>query len=175
MSSKSSATRCRHSLIVGDSTQAVYAANLYYDHDRPFGWFNSSTGFGALGYGAPAAIGAQLGAPGRTVVCLTGDGGLQFSLAELGSAADIDAPIIFVVWNNNGYQEIETSMIQAGIVPVGVTPSAPDFVAIANAYGISGAKPKSLGEFALALKTARDGAKPFLICLDEAVAESSLL
>jgi acetolactate synthase-1/2/3 large subunit len=162
------------SLIVGDSTQAVYAGNLYYDHDHPFGWFNSSTGFGALGYGAPAAIGAQLGAPGRTVVCLTGDGGLQFSLAELGSAADVDAPVIFVVWNNNGYQEIETSMIQAGIVPIGVTPSAPDFVAIANAYGISGAKPKSLGEFAQALKTARDRTTPFLICLDEAVAEGSL-
>lgn len=159
------------SLIVGDSTQAIYAANLYYDHDLPFGWFNSATGFGALGYAAPASIGAQLGAPGSTVVCLTGDGGLQFSLAELGSAADVNAPVIFVVWNNNGYQEIETSMVQAGIAPVGVTPSAPDFLTVAKAYGIAGAKPQTLGEFALALITARDGGKPYLICLDEAVAE----
>ncbi|RWH42147.1 MAG: hypothetical protein EOQ81_30960, partial [Mesorhizobium sp.] len=38
-------------IIVGDSTQPIYAANLYYDHDRPGGWFNAATGFGALGYG----------------------------------------------------------------------------------------------------------------------------
>ncbi len=162
-----------NALIVGDSTQPVYAANLYYDHDRPFGWFNSATGFGALGYAAPASIGAQLGAPGSTVVCLTGDGGLQFSLAELGSAADIGAPIIFVVWNNNGYQEIETSMVEAGIKPVGVTPSAPDFAAVANAYGIAASRPKSLGEFAQALRTAQDGKAPYLICLDESVAEGT--
>lgn len=163
-----------NALIVGDSTQPVYAGNLYYDHDCPFGWFNSATGFGALGYGAPAAIGAQIGAPGSTVICLTGDGGLQFSLAELGSAADIDAPVIFVVWNNNGYQEIETSMVQAGIKPVGVTPSAPDFVAVANAYGIAASRPKSLGEFAQALKTARDGKAPYLICVDESIIESAV-
>ncbi len=162
------------SLVVGDSTQAAYAGNLCYDHDCAFGWFNSATGFGALGYAAPASIGAQLGAPGRTVVCLTGDGGLQFSLAELGSAADIGAPVIFIVWNNNGYQEIETSMVHADIAPVGVTPSAPDFVAIAKAYGISGARPKTLGDFASMLRTARDSGKPYLICLDESVAEGKL-
>src|SRR5690606_1153648 len=62
-------------IIVGDSTQPVYAANLYYDHDVPAGWFNAATGFGALGYGPPAAIGAALARPGAPVICLTGDGG----------------------------------------------------------------------------------------------------
>ena len=52
-------------IIVGDSTQPVYAANLYYDHDRPGGWFNAATGFGALGYGPPAAIGAAIAAARR--------------------------------------------------------------------------------------------------------------
>ncbi|TIT17855.1 MAG: hypothetical protein E5W78_26070, partial [Mesorhizobium sp.] len=65
------------SIIVGDSTQPVYAANLYYDHDRPGGWFNAATGFGALGYGPAAAIGAALAVPDAPVVCLTGDGGFQ--------------------------------------------------------------------------------------------------
>ena len=123
--------------------------------------------------GAFLNIGAQIGAPGSTVVCLTGDGGLQFSLAELGSAADIGASVIFIVWNNNGYQEIETSMVEAGIKPVGVTPSSPDFVAVANAYGIEASRPKSLEEFIQALKTARDGKAPYLICLDESVAEGT--
>ena len=62
-------------LMVGDSTQAVYAANLAYDHDRPGGWFNGATGFGALGYAIPAAIGAALADPTAPVVALMGDGG----------------------------------------------------------------------------------------------------
>ena len=45
-------------LMIGDSTQPIYAGNLYYDHDRAGGWFNAATGYGALGYGIPAAIGA---------------------------------------------------------------------------------------------------------------------
>ncbi|TIX03036.1 MAG: hypothetical protein E5V46_32690, partial [Mesorhizobium sp.] len=95
---------------------------LYYDHDRPGGWFNAATGFGALGYGPPAAIGAALAVPEAPVVCLTGDGGFQFTLPELGAALDADAPVIFVVWNNRGYREIETSMLDVGVEPVGVSP-----------------------------------------------------
>jgi len=49
-------------IIVGASAYPIYAGNLYYDHDRPDGWFNAATGFGALGYGIPAAIGAALAA-----------------------------------------------------------------------------------------------------------------
>ena len=158
-------------LIVGDSTQAIYAGNLYYDHDTPAGWFNSSTGYGALGYAAPAAIGAKLARPDAPVVCITGDGGLQFSLAELGSARDAATPVIFVVWNNNGYQEIETSMKDAGIQPIGVTPSAPDFSAIAGAYSIASAKPTSLGGFADLLKSAQLSGQAMVIVLDERCAE----
>ena len=49
-------------LIVGDSAQPLYAGNLAYDHDRPGGWFNAATGYGALGYAIPAATAAE-GAP----------------------------------------------------------------------------------------------------------------
>ena len=124
-------------IIVGDSTQPVYAGNLYYDHDRPGGWFNGSCGFGALGYGVPAAIGAALAAPDTPVVCLAGDGGFQFTLNELGTALDAQTPVIFVVWNNRGYREIETSMLDAGVEPVGVSPAPPDFLKIADAYGVT--------------------------------------
>ena len=125
------------SIIVGDSTQPVYAANLYYDHDRPGGWFNAATGYGALGYGPPAAIGAALALPDASVVCLSGDGGFQFTLPELGVAVDAGAAVIFVVWNNRGYREIETSMRDVGVEPVGVSPAPPDFLKIADAYGIA--------------------------------------
>jgi len=141
-------------LIVGDSTQAIYAGMLYLDVPRPGAWFHSATGYGTLGYAAPAAIGAALAAPDRPVICLIGDGGLQFTLAELGSAVDAKAPVIFLVWNNAGYREIETSMVKAGIAPIGVKPSAPDFVAVAEAYGLSASWINDPGEIVSAVSKA---------------------
>ena len=52
----------------------------------------------------------------------------------MGAALDAEAPVIFVVWNNRGYREIETSMLDAGVEPVGVSPAPPDFCRIADAY-----------------------------------------
>lgn len=124
--------------IVGDSTQLVYAGNLYAEIARPGAWFNAATGFGSLGYGPSAAIGAALADPERRpVVCLVGDGGFQFCLSDIGAAVDERAKVIFLVWNNRGYGEIESYMIENGITPVGVRPSAPDFVAVAKAYGMA--------------------------------------
>jgi len=116
-------TALPRAIIVGDSTQPVYAANLYYDHDRPAGWFNAATGYGALGFGPGAAVGAALGAPGTPVVCLIGDGGLQFSPGELRTAVDERLPITFVVWNNAGFREIAEAMAGAGTAVIGCTPS----------------------------------------------------
>ena len=110
-------------LIVGDSTQPIYAANLYYDHDRPGGFFNAATGFGALGFGPGAAVGAALAAPGVRVVCLIGDGGLQFSPGELRTAVDEGLPITFMVWNNAAYREIADAMREANTEVIGCTPS----------------------------------------------------
>src|SRR5690606_29727960 len=149
-------------IIVGDSTQPVYAANLYYDHDVPAGWFNAATGFGALGYGPPAAIGAALARPGAPVICLTGDGGFQFTLAELGSAGDAGTPVIFVVWNNRGYREIELSMRGAAVEPVGVSPAPPDFCAIATAYGIASERVRDHADLPAALRRAREKRAPFV-------------
>ncbi|MGD9912788.1 MAG: 5-guanidino-2-oxopentanoate decarboxylase [Rhizobiaceae bacterium] len=143
-------------IIVGDSTQPVYAANLYYDHDRPGRFFNAATGYGALGYGPPAAIGAAIAVPDAPVVCLTGDGGFQFTLAEIGAAVEANAPVIYLVWNNRGYREIEISMRDVGVEPVGVSPLPPDFTKIADAYGVPAEKvsadPAAIGA---ALKRAR--------------------
>ncbi|MGS1096715.1 5-guanidino-2-oxopentanoate decarboxylase (plasmid) [Aquamicrobium terrae] len=122
--------------IVGDSTQLAYAGNLYWEAAAPRTWFNAATGYGSLGYGPPAALGAGIALGTAPVVCIVGDGGFQFCLGTLGSAADENAPVIFVVWNNNGYQEIEDYMLARDIEPVGVRPSAPDFTGIAAAYGI---------------------------------------
>ncbi|MCV3239310.1 5-guanidino-2-oxopentanoate decarboxylase [Mesorhizobium sp. ZC-5] len=150
-------------IIVGDSTQPVYAGNLFYDHDRPGGWFNAATGFGALGYGPPAAVGAALADPSAPVVCLSGDGGFQFTFPEMGAALDAGAAVIFVVWNNRGYREIETSMLDAGVEPVGVSPAPPDFCRIADAYHMPAERLMSTESLPAALARARSLGKSCLI------------
>jgi acetolactate synthase-1/2/3 large subunit len=122
-------------VLVGDSTQLVYGGNLGFGVLRPGAWFNSATGYGTLGYALPASTGAGLGAPDRPVVCLVGDGGLQFSLSELAVLRDVNAWTAVVIWNNKGYEEIRTSMLAAGIEPEGVDVRPPDFSHIARAYG----------------------------------------
>ena len=154
-------------IIVGDSTQAIYSGNLYFEAGRPKGWFNAATGFGALGYGPPSAIGASLGEPDTPVICVVGDGGFQFSLAEIGSARDCAANVIFVVWNNDGYGEIGTYMIECGIEPEGVTPSAPDFLKIAEAYGVPSMRLSDVDELASALQQFADRKGPGLIEIHE--------
>jgi acetolactate synthase-1/2/3 large subunit len=69
------------------------------------------------------------------VVCLVGDGGIQFTLGELAVPRDVDAWMAVIVWNNHGYREIKSSMVAAGIEPVGVDVQPPDFRKIAEAYG----------------------------------------
>ncbi|MCA2010568.1 5-guanidino-2-oxopentanoate decarboxylase [Cereibacter sphaeroides] len=125
-----------NALFVGDSTQIAYAGNLYFSHDRAGGWFNAATGFGALGYGIGAAVGAALADPSARVVCLTGDGGLMFHPGELRTAFDEDLDVTFVVFNNEGYGEIAMAMKEAGAEVIGCTPSAPDMRALAQAMGL---------------------------------------
>ncbi len=110
-------------IVVGDSTQPVYAGNLLYDHDRAGGWFNAATGFGALGFAPGAAVGAAIADPTARVFCLIGDGGLQFSPAELRVAVDERLDVTYLVWNNAGYGEIAASMRQANTEVIGCTPS----------------------------------------------------
>ena len=151
-------------IMVGDSAQPIYAGNLYYDHDRPGGWFNAATGFGALGYGIPAAIGAALAAPDTPVICIAGDGGAQFSLPELMCAVQENLSICFMIWNNHGYQEIATSMEDAGVNVVGCDPIPPDFAAVAQSCGLPfwrcGPEPEAVAD---ALRTAAGKGGPTLI------------
>ena len=129
-----------NALLVGDSSQQVYAGALYFAAQTPASWFNSATGYGTLGYALPASIGAKLAAPDRPVVCLVGDGGLQFSIAELASAIDANTPIILLVWNNSGYGEIKAFMLEKDIPTEGVDIFTPDFLKIAEAYGVHAEK-----------------------------------
>ncbi|MGY6633719.1 MAG: 5-guanidino-2-oxopentanoate decarboxylase [Alkalilacustris sp.] len=124
-------------VIVGDSTQPVYRGFRRHRAPRPLSWFNSATGFGTLGYALPAAIGARLAAPDRPVVALLGDGGLQFTLAELMSARDAVQDLLVIVWNNARYREIAVAMDEARIPPEGVEIAPPDLGPLAQAMGLA--------------------------------------
>lgn len=139
-------------LWVGDSTQMVYAGNLAFNVDGPGQWFNSATGYGTLGYALPASSGASLGKPDQPVICLTGDGGLQFTLSELAALNEVNAWTALIIFNNFGYGEIRTSMRNAGIEPEGVDVKPPDFSLIARAYGLNYRRVASCDTLANALQ-----------------------
>jgi len=71
--------------------------------------------------------------------------------------------VIFVVWNNRGYREIETSMLDVGVEPVGVSPAPPDFCKLAEAYGIAAERLADIDGLAAALQRAQATAKPYII------------
>ncbi|MBV4550548.1 5-guanidino-2-oxopentanoate decarboxylase [Pseudomonas sp. SWRI102] len=160
-------------VFVGDSTQPVYTGNLTFNPEQPRRWFNSSTGYGTLGYALPAAIGAWLGGVdqghGRPpVVCLIGDGGLQFTLPELASAVEARTPIIVLLWNNQGYQEIKKYMVNRAIEPVGVDIYTPDFIGVATALGCAAEAIDDVPSLRSALLAARARPGPTLIEVDQA-------
>jgi acetolactate synthase-1/2/3 large subunit len=152
-----------NAILAGDSTEPVYALNQSYEAPLPRSYFNSSTGYGTLGYGLPAGIGAKLAAPDRPVVVLIGDGGLQFTIAELASAVEAEVPLIVLLWNNDGYGEIKTYMLERKITPIGVDIFTPDFQTIAKGFGCVAVRPESDAALTEALRAAASQRRPTVI------------
>jgi acetolactate synthase-1/2/3 large subunit len=110
---------------------------------------------GCMGYGVPAAIGAKIMAPERTVVCVTGDGDLMMSVQELATAAQYHAGVIFLVLNNAMYGTIR--LHQERRFPGRVSGTSlvnPDFTALARSFGAMGAHVTETAQFAPALNEA---------------------
>ena len=110
---------------------------------------------GCMGYGVPAAIGAKIMAPERTVVCVTGDGDLMMSVQELATAAQYHAGVIFLVLNNAMYGTIR--LHQERRFPGRVSGTSlvnPDFTALARSFGARGAHVTDTAQFAPALSEA---------------------
>ncbi len=159
-------------VIVGDSTQPVYGGNLFYEAAGPRRYFNSSTGYGTLGYGLPAAFGAKLALPDTPVVSLIGDGGLQFTIGELATAVELELGLPILVWNNEGYGEIKRYMLERDIPTIGVDIYTPDFIAIAKGFGCLAETASTAAEFVDALQRAHRASKPTLIDIPESLALS---
>ena len=109
----------------------------YYDFPEPRRWINSG-GAGTMGFGLPAAMGAQAGNPESLVVCISGDGSLQMNIQELATIAENNIPVKIFLMNNGflgmvrQWQELfwdgRYSHVDMG--------NLPDWVKLADAYGI---------------------------------------
>ncbi|MEK6217918.1 MAG: 5-guanidino-2-oxopentanoate decarboxylase [Psychrobacter sp.] len=154
-------------IFVGDSTQPVYSGNLGFEALATRRWFNSSTGFGTLGYGLPAAIGAMIGSK-SPVVSLIGDGGIQFTIAELICAAELELPLIVLLWNNQGYGEIRRYMEESGLPLIGVNIKTPNFEPLAAGFGAGYRRITAKQQLLDALKKDIKGTQPMIYEIDEA-------
>lgn len=146
-------------ILVGDSTAPVYAGNHLVSQPAPRRFFNASTGYGTLGYGLPAALGAALAKPDLPVVALVGDGGIMFTLSELATAVEERLPVIIVLWHNAGYEEIRRYMDAHEVPRLGVDIQAPDFQRLAAGFGCAAVKVDSPDSLAQALRT-RSSTRP---------------
>ena len=119
-----------------------------------------------MGYGLPAAIGAQLGMPKETVVCIEGDGSFQMTMTELATAAFQKVPIKVFIMDNGYYgmvrqwQQLFYKRRYSGSV---IGPTNPDFMKLVSAYGILGIKIKHKKDVVPAIKKALAHKGPVIV------------
>ena len=151
-------------MIFSDMTQFAYLAKEIWPMSKPGHWHHP-TGFGTLGYALPAAIGGAIGRPGLPRAAIIGDYGFQYSLPELGVAAELGLSLPIILWDNTKLQEIEDSMISAQIAPQAVQALNPNFSTLAEAYGCAASKPSLLADLPGIIEVAFCAGRPTLIHL----------
>lgn len=128
-----------------DMTILAYWAWSAFDARQP-NTMHSAQGAGGLGYGFPAAIGAAAADPTKPVLAVSGDGGAMYSIAELASAKQHGLPVTWLIVDDGGYGILREYMADAFGEPTATELSRPDFVALAESFGVPGVRttPESL-------------------------------
>ncbi len=122
-----------------------------------------SNGFASMGIALPGAIAAALVHPDRHVVALCGDGGLLMNVQELETAVRLGVRVTIVVWRDDGYGLIDWKQRNEFGRPFGVSFGNPDFVALAQSFGMAAFRPSSSADLAQTLRRALDVAGPSLV------------
>ena len=119
---------------------------------------------GTLGYGFPTALGAQVALPERAVVSINGDGGFGFCLNELATMARHDIPAIVVVFNDNAYGNVRRIQHeQFGGRTIASDLRNPDYLALAQAFGIGGRRAETPAALESAITEGIVAREPLLI------------
>ncbi|EOS55401.1 MULTISPECIES: biosynthetic-type acetolactate synthase large subunit [Paenibacillus] len=151
-------------IITTDVGQHQMWTAQYYKFNQPRSWITSG-GLGTMGFGFPAAIGAQMGHPDRLVISINGDGGMQMCAQELAICAINNIPVKVVVINNQvlgmvrQWQEIIYDNRYSHINLEG----SPDFVKLAEAYGVKGLRATNKEEARRVWQEALDTPGPVLV------------
>lgn len=140
-------------IVVTDVGQHQMWTGQTYKVDKP-GTFITSGGLGTMGYGLPAAIGAKIANPKRNVLLITGDGSIQMSLAEIATAVQEELNIKILLFNNNTLgmvRELQQHNCGGRYFSVKMKGN-PDFIKLADAYGIRSIRIKEHEEIEDAIK-----------------------
>ncbi|MFD4787742.1 thiamine pyrophosphate-binding protein [Streptomyces sp. NPDC058459] len=129
-----------------DMTILAYWAWSAFD-PRGANTMHSAQGAGGLGYGFPAALGAAAADPTHPVLAVSGDGGALYSIAELATAKQYDLPVTWLIVDDGGYGILREYMTDAFGEPTATELTQPDYVALAESFGVPGVRtsPERLG------------------------------
>ncbi|MFQ5597065.1 MAG: biosynthetic-type acetolactate synthase large subunit [Nitrospiria bacterium] len=136
----------------------------FYKFDRPR-TFLTSGGLGTMGYGFPAAIGAQMAFPDQLVVCIAGDGSIVMNIQELATAVQYELPVKIVVINNKylGMVRQWQQLFYKGRYSQSYLGGPPDFVKLAEAFGAVGLRAGKVGDVRPVLEEAVRVKQPVLV------------
>ncbi|WP_124061805.1 biosynthetic-type acetolactate synthase large subunit [Gordonibacter sp. Marseille-P4307] len=153
-----------NTIVVTEVGQHQMWAAQFIDTERPR-TFLSSGGAGTMGFGFPAAIGAAIGCPDKTVVCIAGDGSFQMNSQEMATAAIGNVPVKVVVLDNRALGMVRQwqKLFYKRRYSFTELADNPDFVKLADAYGWQGEQVTSASELAAAYKRMLDAQGPYLL------------
>ncbi len=158
-----------NAIVVTDVGQNQMLSARYFKYTEPRSILTSG-GLGTMGFGLPAAIGAKMGAPDRTVCFFTGDGGLQMTIQELGTILEYHTDVKIILLNNNFLGNVRQWQALFFNERFSQTPLVnPDFVMIAKAYGLGAEEVKCREELDGAIERMlnHDGAYLINVNIDE--------
>jgi len=155
--------------LTSDVGQHQMFAAQFYKFDKPRRWINSG-GLGTMGFGLPAAMGAQLAFPDEAVACVTGEASILMCIQELATCKQYDLPLKIVLLNN-GYMGMVRQwqeFFYEGRYSHSYVDALPDFVELAKSFGHTGLRVEAPGDLEAAMQEAF-GRKKELVFLDVVV------